>query len=283
MPDDMEHEVGRPKMSGMAVTSLLLGILSLLVFLVGPVFALPAVIFGHVASARVRRSDGAQRGHALAVVGFLLGYFCLTFWGYTLYHLRYQRFDHIQTAYQKDFQSENAEVGTALNIPLGRAVPDGRYASVVAFPPGRTNEQVVLYAGPRGEAPVRPVFVSAASNVVTYRLPDNTTTSLTIRLREGGLSPEQVDRAVLEETAKILGTTPDLLKPEEPFSHQPKAGDDLDFVETIMAIEERLGVEISDDAVDRISGAKGTRNIVERLTLAGLQQVAREAYHRKRK
>jgi len=61
--------------SSLATTSLVLGILSLvtLLFCLGPIFAVPAVICGHVAQSRIRKSGGTG-GHSAAVTGLITGY-----------------------------------------------------------------------------------------------------------------------------------------------------------------------------------------------------------------
>lgn len=65
--------------SGLAITSLILGILSLVCF--GFVTGIPAIICGHIAYSRARRSPQTYGGSGLAVAGFVLGYvgFFMTF------------------------------------------------------------------------------------------------------------------------------------------------------------------------------------------------------------
>jgi competence protein ComGC len=64
------------KNSGLAIWSLVLGILGLvlLLFCVGPLFAIPAVICGHIAYGRIKRSGGALSGQGLALAGLITGY-----------------------------------------------------------------------------------------------------------------------------------------------------------------------------------------------------------------
>ena len=57
--------------SGAAITSLVLGILALFTF---AITALPAIIFGHVARAGIRKSGGLVTGKGLALTGLILGY-----------------------------------------------------------------------------------------------------------------------------------------------------------------------------------------------------------------
>jgi hypothetical protein len=60
----------------LAIWSLVCGILAILlsVLCIGPLFAIPAVICGHMAYGRIRRSDGALSGEGLALGGLITGY-----------------------------------------------------------------------------------------------------------------------------------------------------------------------------------------------------------------
>ncbi len=58
--------------SGLAITSLVLGILS--VGCLGILAGLPAIMCGHIAHGRIRRSGGQLKGAVAAIVGFILGY-----------------------------------------------------------------------------------------------------------------------------------------------------------------------------------------------------------------
>lgn len=64
--------LGRP-MEGLAVTSLILGILSYLC-LVGPILSVPGIITGHMALSRIRQYPDDLRGRGLALAGLVLGY-----------------------------------------------------------------------------------------------------------------------------------------------------------------------------------------------------------------
>lgn len=59
-----------PPTSGLAITSLVLGILGLLTF----VPSIPAVICGHVALGRIKQSSSALGGRSVAMAGLILGY-----------------------------------------------------------------------------------------------------------------------------------------------------------------------------------------------------------------
>ncbi len=61
-----------PKNCGLAIWSLVLGILSLTCFWIFT--AIPAVICGHMAWSRIKRSGGALEGGGLAIGGLVTGY-----------------------------------------------------------------------------------------------------------------------------------------------------------------------------------------------------------------
>ena len=60
-----------PKTSGLAITSLVLGCLSLLG---SCITGIPAVIFGHVALSKIKKSGDAIGGRGIAIAGLVLGY-----------------------------------------------------------------------------------------------------------------------------------------------------------------------------------------------------------------
>lgn len=64
------------KNSSLATWSLVLGILgvALVMACVGPLFAIPAVICGHAACKRIKRSNGMLGGEGIAVAGLITGY-----------------------------------------------------------------------------------------------------------------------------------------------------------------------------------------------------------------
>ncbi|MCX7007827.1 MAG: DUF4190 domain-containing protein [Kiritimatiellaeota bacterium] len=65
------------KTAGIAITSLVLGIIGLLTFWLlglGMLCALPAVICGHIGYLRVKTSAGALAGDRLALAGLITGY-----------------------------------------------------------------------------------------------------------------------------------------------------------------------------------------------------------------
>ncbi len=64
-----------PQNNGMAIASLVLGIISLACCQC--LTAIPGVIFGHIALGQIRRSGGTQGGSGLAVAGLVTGYIAI--------------------------------------------------------------------------------------------------------------------------------------------------------------------------------------------------------------
>ena len=66
----------QPKTPALAIWSLVLGILGVVLLLacIGPLFAIPGVICGHLAYSRIKRSSGALAGEGLALAGLITGY-----------------------------------------------------------------------------------------------------------------------------------------------------------------------------------------------------------------
>jgi hypothetical protein len=70
-PPPLEN-ASQPKTSGLAIWSLVLGILSLLCFTIFT--AIPGVICGHKALSKIKRSGGTVTGQGLAIAGLVTGY-----------------------------------------------------------------------------------------------------------------------------------------------------------------------------------------------------------------
>ncbi len=66
----------QPKNSALAIWSLVLGIIGLVLLLacIGPLFAIPGVICGHLAYSQINRSGGALAGQGVALAGLITGY-----------------------------------------------------------------------------------------------------------------------------------------------------------------------------------------------------------------
>lgn len=66
--------IHQPKTSPLAVWSLVLGCLGIVLLCIGPLFSIPAIICGHLAHARIKRSGGGLSGQGLALAGLITGY-----------------------------------------------------------------------------------------------------------------------------------------------------------------------------------------------------------------
>jgi len=64
--------IPEPKTNKFAITSLVLGILSLILCGVGVIFAIPGLIFGFLGMSRVKKSGGTEKGHGLALAGTVM-------------------------------------------------------------------------------------------------------------------------------------------------------------------------------------------------------------------
>jgi len=75
-PPPLPGNPPQPKTSGLAILSLVLGILSVALGIVciGFIFTIPAIICGHIALSKIERSGGALEGRGLAIAGFVTGY-----------------------------------------------------------------------------------------------------------------------------------------------------------------------------------------------------------------
>ena len=66
----------QPKTSALAIWSLVLGIMAIvfMVVCIGLIFAIPAIICGHIAYSRIKSSGGQLVGAGMAIAGFATGY-----------------------------------------------------------------------------------------------------------------------------------------------------------------------------------------------------------------
>jgi len=63
----------RPPTNGLAIASMVLGIVSVALCTVGIIAALPALIMGIIARRQIRDADGAQQGDGMALAGVIMG------------------------------------------------------------------------------------------------------------------------------------------------------------------------------------------------------------------
>lgn len=174
------EQTGERKMSRLAVASLVFGIIGFILMCFAPLFSIPAIICGTVANSRIKRSNGMLKGKSLAATGMFLGYFAIIGFGFMLYQFHFRKPEYRTVSYQQDYEWNGVEVGTAINMPIGRIVPGGRYYTIISGPTGEEDNRDVLYKGEAGEIPKRPRFVSGISNIAVYKLPNDGTTNIVI-------------------------------------------------------------------------------------------------------
>ena len=88
----------RPPTNGMAVASMVLGILGMMgmVWIISPILAL---VFGHMAKGQIDRSGGAQEGRGFAVAGIVLGWVGIA-WGIVMAFWMWWFFTHFFDAFE---------------------------------------------------------------------------------------------------------------------------------------------------------------------------------------
>ncbi len=117
----------RPQTSGLAIASMILGILSLVM---GGLTSLPAVICGHLSLSRMKKSAGAITGQGVAITGLVTGYiglavFALFFLG-LIAGIALPVFNQVQIkAQQVKALAEAKQVGLACKLYAGDH--DGKY------------------------------------------------------------------------------------------------------------------------------------------------------------
>jgi acyl carrier protein len=85
-------------------------------------------------------------------------------------------------------------------------------------------------------------------------------------------NPEKVVRDVISAQMNVDSSA---IQMDKPISDPPINADDLDLVEILMELEDRLGVEISDDAVERYARekpGKGTARITPNQLMSIIQE-----------
>jgi acyl carrier protein len=89
-------------------------------------------------------------------------------------------------------------------------------------------------------------------------------------------TPDAEEKAVRAVISKILKVDSSEIPMDKPISEPPLRPDDLDLVEIVMELEEQLGVQISDAAVERYAGGKLGKGPI-RITANQLVLIVREA------
>ena len=97
------------------------------------------------------------------------------------------------------------------------------------------------------------------------------------------LSEQELNEFVILQIAKQIGIPIEQIIPENVFWDQTIHGDALDIVEVTMAIEERLGIIIDEQEVDRIAGSSGILSALDNphlLKIIDFQSLIRKIYIR---
>ena len=83
-------------------------------------------------------------------------------------------------------------------------------------------------------------------------------------------NPEDL-AAVRSILANHLGLKPETIQPSDTFTDL--GADTLDIVEVTMAIEDELGISISDEAVNQVAGGHDINDLPDRLTVSNFVSV----------
>lgn len=132
--------------SGLAITSLVLGVVGLILF----VTSIPAVICGHIACSNIKQSNGGQKGRGLAITGLVLGYLIIAIMPIGLMAaMAIPAFQKVRSASQ-----EKAIVGTlrqldsaATQFMLENGVTKATYADLVGDSPKHPLRNLVPVIG----------------------------------------------------------------------------------------------------------------------------------------
>jgi acyl carrier protein len=88
-------------------------------------------------------------------------------------------------------------------------------------------------------------------------------------------APDATESAVRAVISELLKVDSAAIPMDLPISDPPLKADELDVVEIVMELEERLGIEVSDAAIERYAGKLGKGPI--RITPNQLVAIVREA------
>jgi acyl carrier protein len=130
--------------------------------------------------------------------------------------------------------------------------------------PTKTAADSVKYIGPIMLATC--VFLLGCRNEGNTSLGSSTGTPTT-----PAPAPSADLQVVQEVFAELLKRTPQSIRPEMSMEQLP--ADDLDLVEAVMEIEDRLNISISDDAISRASEGAKPDQWLSRLTVGKLAEI----------
>lgn len=147
--------VARAETSGLAITALVLGVMSVF----ASIFTgLPAIICGHLARAQIKKSEGALTGGGLALTGLIFGYIFTTLFVVIMASVMVPTYGRVHTTAQRSVDASNLrQIGQASLIyasdngdKLPTAPDVWSYAGELARG-GGLNDASVWFAGREAE------------------------------------------------------------------------------------------------------------------------------------
>ncbi|HBJ83917.1 MAG TPA: hypothetical protein DDZ88_08620 [Verrucomicrobiales bacterium] len=192
-----------PQSSGMAIVSLVCGILGFVTLGLG---SIPAIITGHLARSRINKSAGALGGGGLALAGLILGYVCLvlTFVA-ILASLAVPAFSSIQ---QKAIQTKT--MSQAKQIVVGMKLYAAEHEGSLPPTLATLYEEDILDDGRMPDSPVGKESPAAAWDYRGAGLKDTADGTAIV------LVSRKADRAKKKIVARLDGTVELLLESEVP-------------------------------------------------------------------
>lgn len=132
--------------SGLAITSLVLGVAGLIVV----VTSIPAVICGHIACSNIKQSHGGQKGRGLAIAGLVLGYIVIAIMPIGLMAaMAIPAFQKVRSAAQEKTVINNLRQldAAAAQFMLENGVKKAAYADLVGDGPNHYIKHLTPVAG----------------------------------------------------------------------------------------------------------------------------------------
>jgi len=132
--------------SGLAITSLVLGVSGLLLFIT----SIPAVICGHIACSNIKQSNGGQKGRGMAIAGLVLGYLIIAIMPFGLMAaMAIPAFQKVRSVSQEKAIINNLRQldAAAEQFMLENGVTKAAYADLVGQGPDRYIKNLTPVSG----------------------------------------------------------------------------------------------------------------------------------------
>jgi len=176
MPPLVIPPLPESKTSTLAIWSLVLGILGivLLVVCVGPLlFGIPAIICGHIALSKIRRSGGQLGGAGLAIGGFACGYASLALMLLVLPAIAIPNFVKARQTSQKNACINNLrQIDAAKNQwALEKGKKDGDIPTAADLSPYLKSGFESLHCPADGHYSINAVGIAPTCTTEGHRLP----------------------------------------------------------------------------------------------------------------